>query len=249
MLLQFKDAVYKIRYTIDEMQAMTGLGNKVSMQDFAIIEEKVQITHGKKKALKEPIRIGILVFDMRLNLRRLLEPLERRLELALKLLEWRPPKPVELTKRQRGDGTIGWQACEHGLLADAGALLECVDRLAVERDVQLALEHDVQPVAHLVCQGEVAGRCGERRRAETQRDAQRDAERRRRGAFPTRESAFSRRDELDELPFLHKNLMNDGSASLTLRSALTACASVTSGPAPASETMRMPSSTTVRSFR
>jgi hypothetical protein len=38
MLLQFKDAVYKIRYTIDEMQAMTGLGNKVSMQDFAIIE-------------------------------------------------------------------------------------------------------------------------------------------------------------------------------------------------------------------
>ena len=51
------------------MQAMTGLGNKVSMQDFAIIEDKVQITHGKKKALKEPIRIGIVVFDMRLNLR------------------------------------------------------------------------------------------------------------------------------------------------------------------------------------
>ena len=71
MLLQFKDAVYKIRYTIDEMQVMTGLGNKVSMQDFAIIEDKVQITHGKKKALKEPIRIGIVVFDMRLNLRRL----------------------------------------------------------------------------------------------------------------------------------------------------------------------------------
>ena len=71
MLLQFKDAVYKIRYTIDEMQTMTGLGNKVSMQDFAIIEDKVQITHGKKKALKEPIRIGIVVFDMRLNLRRL----------------------------------------------------------------------------------------------------------------------------------------------------------------------------------
>ena len=69
--MQFKDAVYKIRYTIDEMQAMTGLGNKVSMQDFAIIEDKVQITHGKKKALKEPIRIGIVVFDMRLNLRRL----------------------------------------------------------------------------------------------------------------------------------------------------------------------------------
>ena len=41
------------------------------MQDFAIIEDKVQITHGKKKALKEPIRIGIVVFDMRLNLRRL----------------------------------------------------------------------------------------------------------------------------------------------------------------------------------
>ena len=73
MLLQFKDAVYKIRYTIDEMQAMTGLGNKVSMQDFAIIEDKVQITHGKKKALKEPIRIGIVVFDLRLNLRRLPE--------------------------------------------------------------------------------------------------------------------------------------------------------------------------------
>ena len=69
--MQFKDAVYKIRYTIDEMQAMTGLGNKVSMQDFDIIEDKVQITHGKKKALKEPIRIGIVVFDMRLNLRRL----------------------------------------------------------------------------------------------------------------------------------------------------------------------------------
>ena len=67
MLLQFKDAVYKIRYTIDEMQAMTGLGNKVSMQDFAIIEDKVQITHGKKTALKEPIRIGIVVFDLRLN--------------------------------------------------------------------------------------------------------------------------------------------------------------------------------------
>lgn len=50
---------------------MTGLGNKVSMHEIAIIEEKVQITHGKKKALKEPIRIGIVVFDMRLNLRRL----------------------------------------------------------------------------------------------------------------------------------------------------------------------------------
>ena len=32
MLSQFKDAVYKIRYTIDEMQQMTGLGKKVSMQ-------------------------------------------------------------------------------------------------------------------------------------------------------------------------------------------------------------------------
>ena len=43
MLLQFKDAVYKIRYSIDEMQAMTGLGNEVSMQDLAIIEDQVQI--------------------------------------------------------------------------------------------------------------------------------------------------------------------------------------------------------------
>ena len=76
--MQFKDAVYKIRYTIDEMQAMTGLGNKVSMQDFTIIEDKVQITHGKKKALKEPIRIGIVVFDMRLNLRCAVPSYERR---------------------------------------------------------------------------------------------------------------------------------------------------------------------------
>ena len=67
--MQFKDAVYKIRYTIDEMQAMTGLGNKVSMLDFAIIEDKVQITHGKKKALKEPIRLGFVVFDNELPLK------------------------------------------------------------------------------------------------------------------------------------------------------------------------------------
>ena len=63
--------MYKIRYTIKEMQAMTGLGNKVSMRDMSIIEDKVLITHGKKKALKDPIRIGFVVFDMRLNLRRL----------------------------------------------------------------------------------------------------------------------------------------------------------------------------------
>ena len=73
MISQFENAVYKIRYTIEEMQAMTGLGNKVSMQDMSVIEDKVQITHGKKKALKEPIRIGIVVFDLRLNLRRLPE--------------------------------------------------------------------------------------------------------------------------------------------------------------------------------
>ena len=73
MLSQFENAVYKIRYTVEEMQAMTGLGNKVSMQDMSVIEDKVQITHGKKKALKEPIRIGIVVFDLRLNLRRLPE--------------------------------------------------------------------------------------------------------------------------------------------------------------------------------
>ena len=73
MLSQFENAVYKIRYTVEEMQAMTGLGNKVSMQDMSAIEDKVQITHGKKKALKEPIRIGIVVFDLRLNLRRLPE--------------------------------------------------------------------------------------------------------------------------------------------------------------------------------
>ena len=67
MLSQFENAVYKIRYTVEEMQAMTGLGNKVSMQDMSVIEDKVQITHGKKKALKEPIRIGIVVFDLRLT--------------------------------------------------------------------------------------------------------------------------------------------------------------------------------------
>ena len=43
MLSQFENAVYKIRYTIEEMQAMTGLGNKVSMQDMSVIEDKVQI--------------------------------------------------------------------------------------------------------------------------------------------------------------------------------------------------------------
>ena len=68
---QFKDSVYKIKYTEGEMRTMAGLGKKVTLSDLGVIEEKILITHGKKKALKEPIRIGFCVFDMRLNLRRL----------------------------------------------------------------------------------------------------------------------------------------------------------------------------------
>ena len=52
MLSQFM--VYKIRYTVDEMQAMTSLGNRVSMQDMSVIEDKVRITHGKRRLSKSP---------------------------------------------------------------------------------------------------------------------------------------------------------------------------------------------------
>tara|TARA_R100000951_G_scaffold3916_1_gene4975 strand:+ start:1457 stop:6322 length:4866 start_codon:yes stop_codon:yes gene_type:complete len=71
---QMKNTRYPIPWTIEQMQEKTGLGKRVALHDLAQIttlEEKLVITHGKKKKLPNPLPIGIVLHDMRLRTRRL----------------------------------------------------------------------------------------------------------------------------------------------------------------------------------
>lgn len=68
---QMSNTRYPITYSVEEMIKLTGLKSRVSLDDLDIIENKIKITHGKKKELKDPHSIGIVIFDARLNLRRL----------------------------------------------------------------------------------------------------------------------------------------------------------------------------------
>jgi hypothetical protein len=71
---QTKNTRYPIPWSIQEMQEKTGLGNRLALHDPAVLaklEESLVLTHGKKKKLKEPIRFGIVLHDMRLRVRRL----------------------------------------------------------------------------------------------------------------------------------------------------------------------------------
>jgi len=71
---QMKNTRYSIPWTIEEMQEKTGLKNRVALHDpvqIALLEEKLIITHGKKKKLPNPLAIGIVLHDMRMRTRRL----------------------------------------------------------------------------------------------------------------------------------------------------------------------------------
>ena len=68
---QMQTTEYPIKDTIDEMIQKTGLQKRVSLEDLDIIEAKIKITHGKKRVLASPFGIGLVIFDGRLNLRRL----------------------------------------------------------------------------------------------------------------------------------------------------------------------------------
>jgi predicted GIY-YIG superfamily endonuclease len=71
---QMNNTRYPIPWTIEQMQEKTGLGNRIALHDpaqIAILEEKLIITHGKKKKLATPLPIGIVLHDMRLRTRRL----------------------------------------------------------------------------------------------------------------------------------------------------------------------------------